>query len=87
MLEYVENLKILHMSNVDVEYPDCKVLLKDADFTNMEDVTGTVYAISRSRTTFDELCAVYKELALKGIPVIIVGSYSGGDVGVQYISK
>lgn len=73
MVEYPNKEQILNLSEVEEIYPNCRVLLKDVDMSDISNVKGTVYAISHSTESFDELCDIYDRLFDDGNNTIIAG--------------
>ena len=57
------------------------------DLSDMQNLRGSGYAVSRSKESFDELCQLKGELTKGGILTMLLGTYNGGMVGVQYEVK
>lgn len=87
MIDYKNSTKVEYIDDVRSQYPNCKVLITQVDLTDMENVKGIVYAISTSRDTYDLLCIEKGNLMQQGIMSMIIGSYGGFGVGIQYESK
>lgn len=87
MLKIVKSKKRLYIGDVREQNQNCKVLVSDLNTTNMEHVTGCVYAISTTPESFVELCKLKGKLLDSNNCAMIVGSYGGGDIGVQCRGK
>ncbi len=85
MLKKPESDQVLALGTARLKYPKAKFLFVIKDMSNMSDIKGSIFVISESDDSFDELCYEDEKLRSQGIQTIIAGSYeNGGAIGVQY---
>ena len=85
MLERIDDDSILSVNDARAKYPRSKVLFVITDMSNMSDIKGYIFMVSRGSSTYDALCDEGEKLQNNGLQTIILGSYeNGGAVGVQY---
>ena len=85
MLEKIDDKSILSVNAARSKYPRSKVLFIVTDMSNMSDIKGYVFMVSRGSSTFEDLCDEDDKLQEEGFQTIILGSYeNGGAIGVQY---
>ena len=88
MFLFMSDLRILDekqkRNELDIldSYPNCKCLI--ININSIEDITGNLYAVSPTIDSFDEICEYADKFANNGVLCIIVGSYNGDGIGVQY---
>ena len=83
MLKILQNNKIETPKEIEAKYPHSKYIL--TDFNDLSDMKGHLYAVSRDRQSFDELCVLSDKLSDEGKVCIIMGEYDTGGImlGVQ----
>lgn len=88
MLELIKSNKMESVRQIRALYPDCKVLVYEADTRMNPVIYAKVYAVSRDGSSLSELCTLRNQLREQGLNPMIVGSYNtGGFVGVQYFKR
>ena len=85
MLEKIDDKTILSVNAARSKYRRCKVLFIITDMSDMSDIQGYVFMVSRGNSTFKDLRNENAKLKHDGFQTIILGSYeNGGAIGVQY---
>ena len=83
MLEMVNDNKVWDPDEVERAYKNCKYIL--TDYTDLQDIRGHLFCVSKSRDSFRDIAKINYELSQKGVKSILMGSYNnGGAIGVQY---
>ena len=84
MIKYIKSNEREPISNIRNKFHNKKVLVTDLDLTDMNNITGCVYAISNETSDYDKLCKEKNNIN-KYKSSMLVGSYNnGGAIGVQY---
>ena len=69
--------------DIENEYRNCKYVL--VNYGDIQNPKGFLYCVSDSKDSFREICEIADDIADKGIPCMLSGSYNnGGAIGVQY---
>jgi len=71
MLKTLNSSKWETPDEIEAEYPDCKYII--TDFSDVNDITGHLYAVSDDRDSFDMLCKISDELSSDGVTCCIMG--------------
>ena len=74
--EIIDSQEVVSLASIRNRYDGVKVLLIVSDVTNINNLSGKVYAISKSKSSFKRLCELSKRLKEENnIQSIIVGNY------------
>ena len=88
MIEIIDSKEIKSVDDVDTiqceKESKALMILDLSSGLDLANLKGSIYAISDSIDTFDELCEIKHSIEETGKLCIIVGSYGGMDIGVQY---
>ncbi len=85
MLEYKNDRTEKLVSEWDCELESVKAIVIVSNIEDLQNLRGYLYAVSKDRSSFDELCELSNDLRTRGTQNIIVGMYDGGvAIGVQH---
>ena len=87
MLEIINSNVVENLDDIYNRYPKCMILVQDMYDNCRGTTTAKIYAVSRSDSSYLELCDLNRRMHSEGCNTSILGDYEEGFIlNVQYFN-